>query len=374
VPILRSFFAIYTDGAKPIDTFDVPAGCEVFFGEMTELVVPGPQDELFGLHASLMQRVKIKRGFLLGISREVKGRSGSFFDQARKVVAQATAGLHGVGLDVLRLWPFPLAGLDDAFPEETLAEDLFSVGFTEMGEHGYRAETFGFAKLGQREVSFEFKGRELLEEGALMCGHLADWLMDNGRRIENGQSMAFGFDRVTFFAAEGASTAGPFRGWHPPLIQKLLPTAIFPGVGVLEIVAQPEGEPVAGQARDLTAVLQRSLEQRLLLEELDLSGDSPHATATARVNGFVKELSNLVVWREEHSESKDSGWRFRTTGHQDNRWGVLPLVDIARKVPEIVRFLALPWGVRLEWSESGKLTIDASRAHHDDDDSADLDD
>jgi threonine dehydratase len=33
--------------------------------------------------------------------------------------------------------------------------------------------------------------------------------------------MAFGFDRLTFFSCEG-DAGGPFRGWHAPLVQKLL--------------------------------------------------------------------------------------------------------------------------------------------------------
>ena len=73
-----------------------------------------------------------------------------------------------------------------------------------------------------------------------MCGHLADWAMEQGHRVQHGQSMAYGFDRLTFFATEG-DAGGPFRGWHPPLIQKLLPPEVFPGVGVLEVRAVADG-------------------------------------------------------------------------------------------------------------------------------------
>jgi hypothetical protein len=283
---------------------------------------------------------------------------------------EATHGVQGVGFDVLRLWPFPLASADEALPDELLAEDLFSVGYTEMGEHGFRAETFGLAKLGQRELSFEFQGSELLEEAALMCGHLADWLVDHGRRVEDGQSMAFGFDRLNFKAAEGTQAGGPFRGWHPTIIQKLLPEALFPGVGVLEVRSHPEGTT---ERHDVTGPLHRSLEQRLLLEELDVTGDSPHAQATARVWGAVRELNNLLMWREEHTGSKDSGWRFRTLGVSAPE-GVVTLHDLARHVPDIIRFLALPWGTRLEWGADGRLNVDASKVRHDDEDDVDDDD
>lgn len=365
MPRLSCFFAIYTDGSAPAEAFRAPANTDVFLGEMATLELPGTDDELFGPHAALLSRFKPKRGFLLGMSREVNGKAGAFFADAREVLAQATLGLTGFGLDVLRLWPFPLALIDEALPEEPLAEDLFSVGFTEMGEHGFRAETFGFAKLGQRELSFEFKGRALLEEAALMCGHLADWLLEHGKRVEHGQLMAYGFDNLSFFAAEGQA-GGPFRGWHPPLIQKLVPASLFPGVGVLEVMALPEGphEPLD----DLTLPLTRSMEQRLLLEDLDLTGDSPHASSTAQVKGFISQLSQLVAVREEPQASKDSGWRFTSTVAGDSgENGVTTLGVVVRRAPEILRYLALPHGTRLEWDADGTLAMDLSKARQEDD-------
>ena len=364
MPRLSCFFAIYTDGSAPAEAFRAPANTDVFLGEMATLELPGPGDELFGPHATLLSRFKPKRGFLLGVSREVSGKAGTFFADARQVLMQATHGLTGFGLDVLRLWPFPLALLDEALPEDPLAEDLFSVGFTEMGEHGYRAETFGLAKLGQRELSFEFKGRALLEEAALMCGHLADWLLEHGKRVEHGQLMAYGFDNLSFFAAEGKA-GGPFRGWHPPLIQKLVPATLFPGVGVLEVMALPDGphDPLD----DLTLPLTRSMEQRLLLEELDLTGDSPHASSTAQVKGFISQLTQLVAVREEPHASKDSGWRFSSTVEGDSgENGVTTLSVVVRRAPEILRYLALPHGTRLEWDANGALAMDLSKARHED--------
>lgn len=364
MPTLSSFFAIYTDGASLNEAFEQPKSAQLVLAELPLHAVPAPDDELFGPHAQLFSAFKPKRVFLLGMKREVPGRVGTFFDEARRVLVEATQGVQGVGLDVLRLWPFPLAGAEDALPEDLLSEDLFSVGFTEGGAHGFRAETFGLAKLGQRELSFEFHGRELLEEAALMCGHLVDWLTDHGRRVEDGQSMAFGFDRLSFAAAEGTREDAPFRGWHPPLIQRLLPESLFPGVGALEVLSHPHGAP-NDRRHDLTIPLTRSFEQRLLLEDLDLSGDSPHEQSTARVWGPVGGLTNLVMWREDSVGSKDSGWRFRTPGSSSPET-VLTLGELAQEVPDIVRFLALPGGVRLDWSEDGRLTIDASKARQDD--------
>lgn len=326
---------------------------------MSSLILPGADDELFGPYANLFQRVKVKRCFLLGFRKTAPGRSDAFFREVRTAVLRATDGVIGLGLDILRLWPFPLESAGDALPEDFLAEDLFSVGFTEMGEHGLRAETVGLSKLGQREVTFEFTDPALIEEAALLCGHLADWLLEHNRRVVHGQSMAFGFDRLVFVSAEGAA-GGPFRGWHPPLVQKLLPEELFPGVGVLEIHASAPGHDEVRE--DLTIALRRALEQRLLLEELDLTGDSPHASSTAQVKGFVTELKNLVAVREESVASKDSGWRFRSSVVGDSgEDGVRSLIDIARRAPELVRFLALPHGVKLTWNAEGNLSLDRSR-------------
>lgn len=370
MPTLSSFFAIYTDGAGLHESFASPTGTDVFLGEMGTLLLPGPKDELFGPHVSAFQRVKHKRGFLLGFRRELKGRSEPFFSQVRDAVLAATRGVNGYALDVLRLWPFPLDGAHDALPEHLLAEDLFSVGFTDMGQHGVRAETIGLSKLGQREITFEFGDPTLMEEAALMCGHLADWLLDHGKRMNQGQAMSFGFDRITFLAAEG-DAGGPFRGWHPPLVQKLVPPELFEGVGVLEVRATPPGNHE--QLEDLTVPLRRSMEQRMLLEELDLSGDSPHATSTAQVKGYVTELKELVATREESTSSRDSGWRFRSTVEGDSgENGVMSLADLARRAPELVRFLALPHGVKITWLADGRLELDRSRVELDEDDVDDL--
>lgn len=370
MPTLRCSYVIYTDGGAPHDAFNPPdPSIRVSLGELPQLIVPARTDELFGPHVQTFSRFTPKRGFLLSFSKTVKGGAGSFFAEARRVLLEATAGLSGYGFDVLRLWPFALDQASEALPEDPLAEDLFSVGFTEMGEHGFRAETVGLSKLDQREISFEFHGRELLEDAALMCGHLADWAMERGQRVGHAQSMAYGFDRLTFFAAEG-TPGGPFRGWHSPLIQKLLPPEIFPGVGVLEVRTVDEGSSAPPQP--LTEVLTRALEQRMVLEEQDLTGDAPFHTATARVRGTIEGLHSLNAVREEPTASKDSGWRFsrpNTNGPDTTS----TLAEIARRVPEIIKYFALPPGVRLEWNAEGRLKIDASKAHTAADDDDDLD-
>jgi len=362
LPTLRCCFVIYTDGGAPSDAFAPPpdVSTRVLLSELSELVMPTRSDELFGPHTQTFSRFTPKRAFLLSLSRTVSGGAGHFFGEARKVLLEVSAGLKGYGFDVLRLWPFPLQTAAEALPEEPLAEDLFSVGFTEMGEHGFRAETVGLSKLDQREISFEFKGRDVLEDAALMCGHLADWAMEHGHRVQHGRSMAYGFDRLTFFATEG-DAGGPFRGWHPPLIQKLLPLEVFPGVGVLEVRAAGDGNGV--EREPLTVALMRALEQRLVLEEFDLTGDSPFHSATARVRGFVHGLRSLIALRDEPNASKDSGWRFvsRTT-HDGPAEGMMTLAELANRVPEIIRYLALPPGVRLEWDGEGRLKVDTSKA------------
>lgn len=366
---LSCFFAIYTEGESLQDSFPSPSDTDVFLGEMGSLLLPGPKDELFGPHAQIFQRVKLKRGFLLGFRRKVRGRSETFFNEVRTSVLRAIAGTKGVGLDILRLAPFPLETAAEALPEDLLAEDLFSVGFTEMGDKGLRAETLGFAKLGQREITFEFTDPTLMEEAALMCGHFADWLLEHNKRIVHGQSMSFGFDRISFFSAEGEA-GGPFRGWHPPLIQKLLPSGLFPGVGVLEVHAFPPGNVEVRE--DLTVPLRRALEQRTLLEELDLTGDAPHSSSTAQVKGFVTELKSLVAMREESVNSKDSGWRFRSTVEGDSgENGVMTLGDLARRTAELVRFLALPQGVKLTWNAAGALDVDRTRVELDEEELTD---
>lgn len=357
---LRRYFAIYTNEGKPVDALVNLRHTHVFLGEMTEVLQPASADELFGPHVAKFLRQKFKHGYLLGFSREVRSGAGSFFSDVRKSLLTATKGLEGYAVDVLRLWPFPLELAAELIAEDPLAEDLFSVGFTEIGEQRYRAETFGLAHLCQREVSFEFRGKELLEEAALMTAHLTDWVLEHGRRVDHGQSMAFGFDRITFLAAEGGSPQDVLRGWHPRLIQKLVPEALFPGVGALEVLSAPSE---SAQTQDLTVPLRRALEQRLTLEELDVTGDSPHATNTANVRGVISGARSLVAWRDEPTASKDSGWSFMSRTASDAvEQKRVTLAQIIERAPDLIRYLALPPGVRLEWDEHGTLNVDLSKA------------
>ncbi len=119
--------------------------------------------------------------------------------------------------------------------------------------------------------------------------------------------------------------------------------------------------------------LRRARDQRLLLEELDLSGDSPHATSTAEVQGFISELTNLEAAREEPSSSKDSGWRLRAFGDGvRGELGVTTLADLARRAPGLIRYLALPTGVKLWWDARGVLSIDRSRVELEDEEDDEL--
>jgi hypothetical protein len=144
------------------------------------------------------------------------------------------------------------------------------------------------------------------------------------------------------------------------LIQRLLPGTLFPGVGALEVLAHPNN---AVEPQNLTVPLQRAFDQRMMLEELDVTGDSPHSSNTAHIRGVVTGLHSLLMWRDEPTGSKDSGWSFvsKTIGDTLTE-GVISLSEIIKVAPGIMRYLALPPGVRLEWDDQGVLQVDASKA------------
>ncbi len=364
MPLLSSFFAIYTDGHAPRADVSVPRGVELSLTKMEELVTPHDVS-LFGPHTIELNRYKPKAGWLLALLRETKGSAGTFFADSQRILTDVVAGLDGFCLDVLRLYPFPLSAARD-LPEDPFPEDLISVGFHEQGDHGFRAETFGLCKLGQREISFVFKGGELLEDAAILCGHLADYAMSQGRRVENKQTMSFGFDKLLFLAAEGESHQGTFRGWHPPFMSRLLPERLFYGVGALKVLGY--ARPTASPQDDLTPVLHRALEQRLVLEEHDLTGESPHQATTARTCACLSGAAGLSAERKEPQSQKESGWTF-TCGkeHQPSELQPRTLEEIAYKVPEVMKYLALPPGCVLKFSETG-VSVDTHRARRDEPD------
>ncbi len=364
MPLLSSFFAIYTTDRAPRADVTVPRGVELSLTQLDEIVTPH-DTSLFGPHAAEMQRFKPRAGYLLALLRETKGSAGSFFAESQRILAEAVDGLEGWGLDVLRMFPFPLQNARD-LPEDPFAEDLISVGFHEQGDHGFRAETFGLSKLGQREISFAFKGGELLEDAAILCSHLADYAMSQGRRVENKQTMSFGFDKLLFLAAEGEHFHGPFRGWHPPFMSRLLPERLFYGVGALRVMGY--ARPTAPPQHDLTPVLHRALEQRLVLEEYDLTGESPHQSATGKSCNCLAGVAGMRAERKEPQSQKESGWSF-TCGkeHAPSELHTRSLEEVALKVPEIMKYLALPPGCVLTFTETG-VHVDTHRARRDEPD------
>jgi hypothetical protein len=365
MPNLSSFFAIFTDGAPPRVDLVVPHGTILVLEKIADLPAFGADDELFGPHAQPFIRAPKKAGWLMSITREVKGGTGTFFGDCQRLLIAATRGLGGWGLDVLRLWPFPLQKVDE-LPDDPFPEDLFSVGFVEQGEHGFRAETVGLAKLDQRELSFEFSGRDLLEDAALLCAHLADWAMGQGRRVGHEQTMAYGFDRVVFRAIEGPDAGGPFRGWHPPVIQKLLPQMRFEGVGVLQAFTYASSGSEA--TPDLSSTLRRALEQRMILEAESLTGESPHQSASARSCACAGGPDGLRGVRHEPESQKDSGWIFTCQKkHDPGELGLATLAVLAHRLPQILKYLALPPGCTVDFSGED-VRIDSRLARRDDDD------
>jgi len=361
--LLSSFFAIYTDGPAPRGDVSVPRGIELSLTQIDPLIVPGVEAGLFGPHANEIVKFKPRAGYLLALQRETKGSAGAFFADAQRVLSDAVEDLNGWGVDVLKLFPFPLGGVGE-LPDDPFAEDLISVGFHEQGDHGFRAETFGLAKLGQREISFTFHGTELLEDAAILCSHLADYAMGQARRVEHKQTMSFGFDKLLFLAAEG-DTNDSMRAWHPPLIQQLLPVPRFAGVGALRVlsVAAADEAPSA----DLSPVLQRALDQRLVLEEYDLTGESPHQTTTARACDCLGGDNGLKGERREPQSMKESGWTFSCIRPKvPHELKTVSLESLAARAPEILKYLALPPGCMLAWTPAG-VEVDTHKVRRDDD-------
>jgi hypothetical protein len=182
--------------------------------------------------------------------------------------------------------------------------------------------------------------------------------------------MSFGFDKLVFASPHGTAP-GPFRGWHPGFIQKVLSPQLFPGVGVLETLCTT-GTAAQAQA-DLTPALKRAWQQRVVVEKLRLTGESPHQGDTALACACASADTPLSGMRDEPRGSKQSGWVFQCPGHPRSMLGTISLGELARRIPKIIPYLGLPPGCTLSWAGGDdEPTIDTRKARRDPDD--DLDD
>ncbi|MBI3183207.1 MAG: hypothetical protein HYZ28_13805 [Myxococcales bacterium] len=357
MPRLSFYCLVLTDGAAPNPTLP---GSEFGVRPLAGIPCPCADDELFGPHAESFTRAAqaARAAYLFHGSRSARHEVGGFLGAAHEALAVAVDGVAAFCLDVLRLWPFPSKDAID-LPTDPLPEDVFALGFTERGPGSFRALTYGLSKLGQREITFDFTGRGLADEAKYLCSHLADYVMSQTRRVDHRQSMSFGFDRLEFRAAEGEA-GGPLRGWHAPYVQRALPEELFPGVGLLEARCF---EPLSDKlASDVTLALERSLEQRRLLDELGLEGEAPHQGTMVRSCACAGGPDGLVGWREEPDTIRHSGWSFLCgrSPHPAEEVGTVPLGALAHRLPQIVRYLALPAGCRVTW-RGGEAVVDAGR-------------
>ena len=365
MPTLRYYCLLLTDGQRPELGGSADSGFQIV--ELGEVPRFAEQPDFFGPHAEEAGPAfdEAKAAFLFYGYRPARREAGAFFGAAHAQLARAVAGMRGLGVDVLRMWPFPLREARE-LPEDPLAEDLFSVGFQERPGGGFRAETFGLAKLDQREVSFDFRGRDLVDEASVLCARLVEYTLGQSGRVEHGQALSFGFDRVGFRAVEGHDAGGSLRGWHPVFVQRALPEAVFPGVGRLEVNAfEPMSERTAP---DLTDALRRSFEQRLVVGALESPLGTPHQSTLVRACLCAGGEQGLCGFREEPASVRDSGWTFVCARPPPgpHEIGVGPLGALVRRLPQILKYLGLPAGSHLEWSGTD-VRVDAGGAAPDGD-------
>src|SRR4051812_21688043 len=114
---LSSFFAIYTDGTPPRADVAAPRGVQISITAMPELVLPSSDSSLFGPHSGDILRAHPRAGFLISVHKDTKGSAGTFFSDVQALLLQTVRGLQGWCLDVLRLYPIPLAAVHE-LPED----------------------------------------------------------------------------------------------------------------------------------------------------------------------------------------------------------------------------------------------------------------
>jgi len=362
VPSLSCFFAIHTEGSKLDLELAEPAGTRLSL-EPCQLTLT-PDDELFGPHAAAFTRAPHGPAMLLGLTADAQAHPERFFGTAHRLLRKVTHGHRGWALDVLRLWPTPLDRVIDEYSDEPFAEDLITAAFRDEGERGFRGETFGLAKLGHRELSFGFRGEELTADANNLCVHFTDFLLEHWRGLGERAAMSYGFDRIRLDPLDGGGE-GVFRGWHPALIQRLLPPSVFPGTGVATVlpVLRP-GE----HTQDLTEVLRRAHQQRLLLEAHGLDAESPHQDDSALACVCLGTNGVFEGARVQTEMARDSGWTWTcATKHAPAELGHSSLASLVSRFPVLLKYLALPPGSVVSL-QGGEARLSVPRPLDSDDD------
>ncbi len=200
-----------------------------------------------------------------------------------------------------------------------------------------------------------------------MCALFADFVMEHGRPLAERAALQYGFDRIRLEPVDGGGE-GPFRGWHPPLVQRLLPQERFAGTGVAQVLPVARPGEVPG---DLTEVLMRAHEQRKVLVAHGLEGESPHQDASARACACLGEAGVFECTRIDPASPKESGWTFSCgKRHPGAELGYTTLASLVGRYPVLLKYLALPAGsvVSLRTGEA-KVQVPRPLPDSDDDNS-----
>ena len=348
---LQFFCVSYTRGDAPRLSGAEVRGLALTVLEIPTVVMPTRDDGLFGIHATEFVKFRPARAFLVSVKATQGMASEVFFENARSKLLELFTGVTGYVLDVLRMLPMPVSAVDQLIPYDVMGEDLFSLSIIDRGAQGQRAQTFGLAKLGQSELTFDFVGWHLKDDAHQLVTRIAEWVFQHRKLIPPSSEVPFGYDTLRFTGG-----TGPARSHHPSLIQKLLPEREFEGTGLCTI------EALAATPQDLSAVLEHLRAQQEVLSRSNVVGDSPHHSKTVQVKGRVNALRNLEGMRIEPINSKDSGWSFRQTDGSIGSSAFVPLSELIQQLPELIGFLALPAGSVVWWNSEGRAVTTVSDA------------
>jgi len=105
--------------------------------------------------------------------------------------------------------------------------------------------------------------------------------------------------------------------------------------------------------------LRRALEQRQVVEALELSGEAPHQSTEVRACACAGGEHGLRGFREDPDSVRDSGWTFTCARPAPgaHEIGVGPLGGLVKRLPQVLRYLALPPGAVIEW-HGERVSID----------------
>lgn len=198
-----------------------------------------------------------------------------------------------------------------------------------IARNGLALQTWGLARYSHPELRLSIKNSVLLEEGKSFLRFVVDYLAQSNAKIKPGETLAYGYWLTKFELS---------------------------GDGVLEVFESNSTATEFVDGAELALTYWR--DQHAVCDQVSANFDPPRPDKKVAISTGVYEGDPVEGVRYPSPEHM-SGWWLTTDRYDGNikSLEIVHLYHVTATRPDLVRYLALPYGFRFRTSQAGPADV-----------------